>query len=319
MSIFHLNRRNGIGASDGPAILGLNPYKTPLEVWSEKTGLTTDDFTLNSAIHHGNIAEPGMIADLYSALSPHGYSKIDLPTNADDSMQPKKRVHPDYDFIYFHPDAIFKKDDIEVVVEIKTGRKPTPWNLKAGSDRLNFDYKVFEELKYATIEDVPPHYYWQVQHQLMVNGSEEGILYAEIGGYYAYRIFKIKRDVGINKYRRQLIRFWRHHVEKKIEPAPVNEDDVKRLLAWGKKEEGEIILADKNITRQMHRYKKITALESRLKTRKEAAKDEIALALREGTELRGTDIAASYTKSNRSGKIIHSLKIKEIKNEQHAA
>ena len=31
-------RRNGIGGSDVAAVLGANPWRTPLEVWLSKTG-----------------------------------------------------------------------------------------------------------------------------------------------------------------------------------------------------------------------------------------------------------------------------------------
>jgi len=31
-------RRQGIGGSDAAAILGMNPWKSPMDVWLEKTG-----------------------------------------------------------------------------------------------------------------------------------------------------------------------------------------------------------------------------------------------------------------------------------------
>jgi putative phage-type endonuclease len=36
---FHERRKNTIGSSDIPIILGLSPYKTPLDLWKVKTGL----------------------------------------------------------------------------------------------------------------------------------------------------------------------------------------------------------------------------------------------------------------------------------------
>lgn len=35
-------RKHGIGSSDAAAALGLNPYKSQLELWMEKTGRDTD-------------------------------------------------------------------------------------------------------------------------------------------------------------------------------------------------------------------------------------------------------------------------------------
>ena len=36
-------RRAGIGSSDAAAAVGLNPYKSPLELWMEKTGRVAHD------------------------------------------------------------------------------------------------------------------------------------------------------------------------------------------------------------------------------------------------------------------------------------
>ena len=35
-------RKGGIGSSDAAAAVGLNPYKSPLELWLEKTGRSQD-------------------------------------------------------------------------------------------------------------------------------------------------------------------------------------------------------------------------------------------------------------------------------------
>ncbi|QFR68470.1 YqaJ viral recombinase family protein [Companilactobacillus paralimentarius] len=50
------NRRGGIGGSDVSAILGINKYRTPFEVWLDKTGQIPIDTTETSeAIHFGNV------------------------------------------------------------------------------------------------------------------------------------------------------------------------------------------------------------------------------------------------------------------------
>lgn len=36
------SRRTGIGGSDVAAVLGLNPWKTPLDVWNDKLGISED-------------------------------------------------------------------------------------------------------------------------------------------------------------------------------------------------------------------------------------------------------------------------------------
>ena len=44
-------RRRGIGGSDVAAVLGLNPWKTPLDVWNDKLGLSEDKGMSEPAVH----------------------------------------------------------------------------------------------------------------------------------------------------------------------------------------------------------------------------------------------------------------------------
>jgi putative phage-type endonuclease len=63
-------RRNGIGASDADAAIGLSPYQSPLELWMVETG---QDATLpkpdpddqGSPVYWGNVLEP-IVAEHYS-------------------------------------------------------------------------------------------------------------------------------------------------------------------------------------------------------------------------------------------------------------
>ncbi len=56
-------RKDGIGSSDAAAAVGLNPYKSQLELWLEKTGRDaglpkSDPHDEESATYWGNILEP---------------------------------------------------------------------------------------------------------------------------------------------------------------------------------------------------------------------------------------------------------------------
>ncbi len=55
-------RKQGIGGSDAAAILGLNPYKTNVQVWEEKTGLRVpDDISDKPNVKYGKEAEELLI------------------------------------------------------------------------------------------------------------------------------------------------------------------------------------------------------------------------------------------------------------------
>ena len=56
-------RKQGIGSSDAAAAVGLNPYKSQLELWLEKTGRDTglpktDPDDEDSPMYWGNVLEP---------------------------------------------------------------------------------------------------------------------------------------------------------------------------------------------------------------------------------------------------------------------
>lgn len=55
---WHFNRRLGIGGSDCAAILGISRFKTPHDIWLEKTGRAEPESQEhNQAIHFGNVLE----------------------------------------------------------------------------------------------------------------------------------------------------------------------------------------------------------------------------------------------------------------------
>ncbi len=57
-------RLKGIGGSDASAVMGLNPYKTPLLVWMEKTGrMIPEDISDNPAVYWGNVLEDVVAAE----------------------------------------------------------------------------------------------------------------------------------------------------------------------------------------------------------------------------------------------------------------
>ena len=73
-------RKQGIGSSDAAAAVGLNPYKSQLELWLEKTGRDTslpklDPQDEDSPAYWGNILEP-IVAAHYSRRSGHRVRRI---------------------------------------------------------------------------------------------------------------------------------------------------------------------------------------------------------------------------------------------------
>ena len=56
-------RRTGIGGSDVAAVLGLNPWKTPLDVWNDKLGLS-EDKGMTEPAYWGTVLEDTVAKEL---------------------------------------------------------------------------------------------------------------------------------------------------------------------------------------------------------------------------------------------------------------
>lgn len=131
---WHLWRKAGIGASDAPIIMGVSPYKTPRELWLEKTG-RKPPFAGSWATERGTRLEP-LARNHYEAVT--GYV-----------VQPHCQAHPDYPWMRASLDGITFEGDL--ILEIKCPGKEAHAQALAG--------------------EVPEKYRPQIQHQLAVTGA----------------------------------------------------------------------------------------------------------------------------------------------------
>lgn len=81
------NRSRGIGGSDISAVVGLNPYKTNVELWMEKTGQTTpEDISEKDYVKYGTEAECHL-RELF---------KLDFPQYAVDYVENNSFINSKY-------------------------------------------------------------------------------------------------------------------------------------------------------------------------------------------------------------------------------
>jgi len=122
-------RKNHIGASDAPIILGQSPWKTSFQLWEEKLGLRPSP-QMNAAMMRGHELEP---------IARQAYN--DYTGNC---AEPEVVFHPEHKWMMASLDGISL--DRSVIVEIKCpGQK---------------DHDV------AGSGKIPDKYYAQLQHQL---------------------------------------------------------------------------------------------------------------------------------------------------------
>ena len=130
-------RREGLGSSDAPVIMGVSPYKTSFQLWEEKLGL-------------GEVKVNAYITQKGHDLEPKIRARYELQCDA--SFDPELAKSTRYDFLRASLDGI--NHALTRIIEIKyMGVK-------------NFN-KVVSELKPLD------HHYPQLQHALMVTGYPE--------------------------------------------------------------------------------------------------------------------------------------------------
>ena len=128
-------RQNKIGASDAPVIMGVSPWKTPYELWQEKTGLKVSEF--NFAMQYG-------IANEERAR--HEYNRIKGET---------------------YCPCVFVSDELPWMMASIDGMNFD----RARGVEIKCCGKESHDI--AKLGMVPQHYYPQLQHQMFVCGLEE--------------------------------------------------------------------------------------------------------------------------------------------------
>lgn len=152
---------NGIGGSDASAALGMNPWRTNLELWEIKTGKhNAPDISDNNRVWYGTEAEQ-YLRRLFQLKHAAEYEIQYMP---DVILQ--NNEHPE--FLYSPDGLIHTVDGKNGILEIKTT------TIMKSYDREKWFDKRTREKK------LPENYYIQVLHGLNVTGFSFVDLFAEL-------------------------------------------------------------------------------------------------------------------------------------------
>ena len=198
-------RKKGIGGSDAATIMGLNPYKTNVDLWEEKTGRKESvDISDKSYVQYGTKAED-YLRELF---------KLDFPQYEVTHQENTIIKHPRYSFLFATLDGqIVDKETGELgILEIKTT------NILQSMQKEKWKEKI------------PDNYYCQVLHYLNVTGYSFAVLKAQLKYDYGgeirletkhYTILRKDVEEDIKLLREKEIEFWQNYVEKDVQPPLV--------------------------------------------------------------------------------------------------
>ena len=176
-------RRKGIGGSDAAAVVGLDPWKSPVALYLEKIGVLENEVD-SEAVYWGTVLED-LVAKEFENRTGYKVHKVN-----------KILQHPEYPFMIANIDRKITGEN--ALLECKTTNE--------------YNKKEWQDGK------IPEKYMVQVQHYLAVTGYEKAYIAVLIGGQ-KFVWYHVPRDEELIS---SLIEaekgFWQC-VEAKIPPA----------------------------------------------------------------------------------------------------
>ena len=157
-------RTSYIGGSDAACIVGLNPWKSNVQLWDEKTGRSRpDDISGKSFVKYGNEAEEHLRA-LFA---------LDYPRYKVEYQPHNLWLNDEYPWAHSSLDGwlVDKETGRRGVLEIKTT------NILHSMQKEKWDHRI------------PDGYFCQVLHYLAVTGFDFAILKAQLRYDYDGEIF----------------------------------------------------------------------------------------------------------------------------------
>lgn len=187
-------RKSGIGGSDASAVAGINPWKSPLNVYLDKTTEEIDNST-SFRMELGNRLE-GLVAELF--MEETG-KKV---RNLNGILRNEK-----YPYAFANIDRQVVGEN--AILECKTTN--------------SYAAKEWEE-------GVPPHYEIQCMHYMAVTGADRCYIAALIGNQ-EFKIHILERDEETIEYLMQIEKeFWNEYVKGDKVPGPDGSEQYSEFL-----------------------------------------------------------------------------------------
>lgn len=280
-------RRTGIGGSDVAAVLGLSPWKTALDVWNDKLGLS-EEKGMSEPAYWGTTLED-TVAKEFQKRTGYKVQRVDhqfsdpenawMICNIDRAIVNPKiaaRVRP-----------LKTEKEIQTYAELTGVERPINTDIafeaKTASAYLNKLWGPSQELEIqqgnVTTEHVIPLYYeTQVQWYcgiLKLRGMYLGVL---IGGS-DYRMYWIEaRPDVFEAIKEKCRKFWFDNVLKKVPPEPTNIKDVLKLYG---RTNGETLEAQGDLVVDVGELVRVDGEIQELNKEKDALKQKVAVKMKE--------------------------------------
>ncbi len=239
-----------VGGSDVAAILGLSAWRSPVDVWLEKTRRVDPEAQVSpdkaKILERGKKLEPYVIEMGLHKLRERGHRVELLARN-------KRYAHPDYPWLEVEIDAEFMLDGEHINVDAKTvtGFARGKWGEEDS-------------------EDVPMDYAAQFMTGLNVTGRRRCLVLALIGLDDVMPFWVNRDDETFAWIMADLVTFWTVNVAQDKAPDPIRLADVRAL---NPRDNGRTVEATPELADKIERIRRL-GIEARMRT---AERDELKL------------------------------------------
>lgn len=192
-------RKKGLGATDCAVVMGLSPYKTPYELWLEKTGRVEETAILSDDRLHLRHAHEETISREYARRKNVKLRRVNQTV-----------IHKRLPFMLCNLDRVIIGQRKIVECKSSSGFMRMSWG-ETGTD------------------EAPIHYILQVQHQLACAEYDDADIAALID-IDDYRIFPTPRNEKvIQKIEDACEKFWVENVLADVAPPATTRGDLKLM------------------------------------------------------------------------------------------
>lgn len=211
-----IERQLGIGGSDMPIIMGLSGYKTPYQLYLEKTGQVEPQSEMTDYQYWGHQLE-SIVRDEFAKRN-----NIIVET-------PDTIVHPVHEYLRGNIDGFIPSLNAILEVKCSSSFMASEWG-EDGSDIIPMQYLV------------------QVAHYCAVTNADCAYIAVLIGGN-DYREFKYTRDLQLEEKVIECAKNFWECIQTQTPPAAINQADLK--LMYPKHNPEKIKTIDTDVKKQL--------------------------------------------------------------------
>lgn len=220
---FKQERSLGVGASDAAALLGLSPWKTPLQLFAEKVGHELPvSAEQRERFKWGHRLEP-VVAQTFA-------EETGREIVHDEEMFVQ---HPDMHHMIAHLDRVFRfEDDDEGALECKKTEvyKRSDWGvLNNPGEPIAHEIVNGKRVALPNASEIPLNYQVQVQHQLAVSGYPRGSIAVMIGNSEFAFADVARNQTFIDALMTKIDEFWEYVIKGEMPSYDPQHQDASTL------------------------------------------------------------------------------------------